>query len=294
MLEMAVRMTDGLEALETELAIAGITAARLGARQADCTATAYAAGAAKSTHQAAADALQAADATARVFIVQSRQVLSCFLGHRWGARWESMGFPDASTEIPRRQHQRWNLCAMLQGYFVRCPQHEMPALRVTAIHDGENHQALCQTRSELARAVTELGQKLKARAAAFHRLRLDLRYSMLAIANTLPADDPRWHRFGLNAPADPHVPERVASLELQPAGSGAINAIWPRAPRATRYRPYVQVVGQDAEPQARARTYDPRVTLTGFAAGDRVRVHILAANATGEAAPSPVAEWIME
>jgi hypothetical protein len=287
-------MAGGLRTLEAVLGIAGTSAAELGALQADYTAKSYAADAAKLALQQADTALQAADAAVRAYIVQSKKVLSCFLGNRWGAGWEPTGFPDTSTEIPRRQDQRLNLCAALQGYFVQCPQHETAALSVTAAQAGANFLALCQARTTLAQAETDLGQKLKARAAAFKRLRQELRYCLFAIANTLPDDDPRWHTFGLNAPADPHVPERVASLELQPAGSGTLNVTWPRAPRATRYRPFVQVVGKDAEPQARARTYDPRVTLTGLAPGDTVRVHILAANATGEAAPSPTAEWRME
>ena len=289
-LAMAIQMARGLEALAGELGITGTSGAEVRGLYEACEAAGAAAGVAKAQRFQADRALQAADDAARDFIVQCKQVLACFLGNRWSASWEPTGFPEQSTEIPRRQTQRWNLCASLQLYFQEHPEHENAALGVTGAQAGQHHVALRQARHALNVATADQEAKLQARDAAYDKLKRGLKYCLAALGCVLAPDDSRWLRFGLNVPADPHVPERVEEIKLKQPGPGLIEASWSRAPRATRYRVFVQVVGKDAAPQARPAVYDARTLMTGFAAGELVRIHILAANATGEAAPSPTVE----
>jgi hypothetical protein len=289
-LAMAGDLAKGLQRLATPLGITGITPAEFCARLAACTEADTAVRLAKAAKQAASRTLQTADDEAREFLNRTKAALVIFLGPRWHAGWEPTGFPGQCTMIPKQQIVRWNLCASLQAYFASHPEKEVPPLGATAAKAGAQYAAIRRAEAALLQATTHLGQQLKARAAAFERLRKTIRSTMLFIANVLPADDPRWHAFGLQPPADPHVPERVTEVTLRQAGPDLIEASWGKAPRATRYRPFVQVVGQEAEPKARAPVYDPRVTLKGFASGNVVRVMILAANATGEAAPSPTAD----
>lgn len=294
-LAMAGSMTHGLQSLEAELGITGTSAAEFRTFVATYKEAETEAALAKQARQVADRALQAADDAARAFLTRSvKPALTIFLGPRWHAGWEPTGFPDQSTMIPKRQTKRWNLCAKLQLYFTEKPDKEIPKLGATAAQAGEHHAAIRRTEAALLQATTAMEQKIKARDAAFKQLRLLMRSSMFYIANALPDDDPRWHRFGLNPPADPHVPQRVASLALQQKGPDALEIRWPRAPRATRYRPFVQVVGKDATPKARPPAYDTHMYLSGFAPGDTVRIFLLAANATGEAAPSPTAEITMK
>ena len=78
-----------------------------------------------------------------------------------------------------------------------------------------------------------------------------------------------------------------------PGGAGEIPVKWPRAVRATRYRPFVQIVGVDAEFAAREAVHDPIVNLTGFKSGQMVKVYVVAANAVGEAQPSPTGQIVV-
>ncbi len=289
-LALANQMARGLEALAAELGITGTSGAEVQALVAAYRAADTAARAAKVQRFHAERALQAADAAARAFIVRAKKMLACFLGDRWNAEWEVTGFPAQSTEIPRRQVQRFELCARLQHYLPEHPQFENAALEVTGAQAGAHFNALRQARHAVNAATAEQGAKLKARDAAFDQLKREMKYALVVLGGALAPADARWARFGLNAPADPHVPERVAELKLRSPGPGLLEASWDRAPRATRYRVFVQVAGQDPEPRARPAVYDPRIYLTGFAAGDLVRIFILAANATGEAAPSPTVE----
>ena len=93
-------------------------------------------------------------------------------------------------------------------------------------------------------------------------------------------------------PSDPNAPESVASVTLTPGAVGKIVADWPRAVRATRYRPFVQVVGVDTDFVARDAVHDLTVNLTGFTTGQTVKVYIVAANDAGEALPSPTQQII--
>ena len=293
MLALAGTMADGCHNLEVAIGLqhnkeADMRAAIAGLRTAEA---GY--GRAKANRQTTMDALQVADAGATKFLANARMVLSSFLGNAWGTAWVPTGFPNRSTGVPRTRGERLNLCAALKIYFTNNPPHEVAALGVTAVNAGTQFQALRDAQDGLAMQ-TELQSTAKqARDAAYLRLRKRMQNLIAELDTVLTKADPHWVAFGLRIPAAVGLPDSVAALTLTPGGAGNIIANWPRAARATRYRPFVQGRGKDAKFVARDPVHDPTATLTGFKSGQTVKVYIVAANKTGEAQPSPTEQIVV-
>jgi hypothetical protein len=290
---LAEDIADGLHQWETPLGITSVSEAKVRADIVACIAAETEADVAKNNRQTAADALQAADDAASAFILAAKGVLVSFLGPRWSSAWAPTGFPDDSTAVPQTQEKRFKLCARLNEYFTANPTREFPANHVTAAKALEHHEAVSDGRTALGQKTVLQGQKLKARDAAYHVLAGHLRTLIMDLANFLADDDDRWHAFGLNAPADPDTPEPVSDLTLEAGLPGEIVASWPRAPRATRYRPFVQRVGVDEAFVARDAVHDLTVTLDAFTTGQTVKVYIIAANDDGQAPAGPTKEILI-
>lgn len=293
LLALAEDIADGCHRLEAEVGLqhnteAVIRADITGLRNAEAVF-----GRAKADRQKARVSVQTADAAAVQFLGNSRRVLVSFLGNDWSAAWEPTGFPDRSTKVPRTRDKRLNLCAALQIHFTNVPAHEVAALGVTAALAGTRFQALSDGRDAFGLKSEAQAVAKQARQAAYHRLRKRLHDFINELDTLIAADDPRWEAFGLNRPAAPTVPDRVKDVTLTPGLPGQLLSQWPRAMRAKRYRPFVQVVGVDAKPVARDAVHDVTTTLTGFAPGQTVQVFIVAANDTGEAPASPTKQLVL-
>jgi len=293
LLALAEDMADGCHLHEMAIGIqhnkeADMRAAITTLRTAEATL-----GTAKDNRQDAMDALQVADEAAMTFLGKARKVLTSFLGNYWSTQWEPTGFPDNSTAVPKTQEKRMNLCASLKIYFTNVPAHEVAAMGVTAALAETRFQALSDGRDALGQKEDAQTAAKQARNTALQALRKRAR-DLISELNTLLADDDsRWHAFGLSMPSDPDTPMPVESLTLTPGTAGIIVAGWPRAVRATRYRPFVQIVGVDEKFVARDPVHDLSVNLTGFTTGQTVKVQIVAANDAGEAQPSPTQEIVV-
>jgi hypothetical protein len=250
-------------------------------------------GTAKGNRQAAFDALLAADNAALEFLTAARGVLAQFLGNRWSTAWEPTGFPDTSTAVPKTQEKRMNLCASLKIYFTNVPAHEVAAFGVTAANAEAKFQAVSDARDAVGMKEELQTQAKQARDTAFKNLRKHARDLISELDTLLADDDGRWHAFGLSMPADPDTPEAVVSLALSIGAAGVIVATWPRAVRATRYRPFTQIVGVNEEPVAHDPVHDLTVNLSGFTSGQTVKVYIIAANDAGEAAAGPTEQILV-
>ena len=292
-LALAEDVADGLHQLEVPLGMTGVTEAKTRTAITLCHSADKDTGDAKKARQDASTALQTVDAAAADFISVARKVLGGFLGEHWSAAWEPTGFPDQSTGVPRSQDKRLNLCRSLKDYFTANAAQEVAALGVTAAIADTNYTALSNGRDQLAQKDTDQGVKMKARVAAYDGLRKLLRTAVTELRRFLADDDDRWHTFNLNAPADPVTPDAVESVTLTPGTAGVIVASWDRARRATRYRPFVQVVGVDTEFKARDAVHDLTVNLDHFTTGQTVKVYIVAANDDGEAQPSPTKQIVV-
>ena len=250
-------------------------------------------GAAKDDRQHAMDALHVTDDTATVFLGTTRKVLMSFLGNTWSTAWQPTGFPDLSTGVPRTQEKRMNLCASLKIYFTNVPAQEVAALGVTAAIAETQFQALSSGRDVLAMKDELQTTAKQGRDIAFADLRKREHDIIGELGSLLPDNDPRWHAFGLSMPTDPNTPESVESVTLVAGTVGKIVSSWPRAKRATRYRPFVQIVGVDLDFVARDAVHDLTVTLSGFTTGQKVNVYLVAANDAGEAMPSPTVQIVV-
>ena len=249
-------------------------------------------GSARFNRQFAMDALHGVDDTATVFLGKARGVLSSFLGNRWSTQWQPTGFPDLSTAVPNTQEKRMNLCASLKIYFTNVPAQEVAGMGVTAAIAEIQFQALSGGRDVLAMKDELQTTARQGRDVDYTALRKREHDLINELDTLLPVDDSRWHAFGLSMPTDPNTPESVAAVTLVAGTVGKIVASWPRAKRATRYRPFVQIVGVDLDFVARDAVHDLTVTLTGFTTGQKVNVYIVAANDAGEALPSPTVQII--
>jgi len=292
-LAMAEDVADGLHDIGSALGVTGVTEAQTRAAITLCHDSDNDLGNAKDARQTASDGLQTADDAAKAFLAAAKSVLAGFLGNRWNARWEPTGFPNESTAVPETQEERMNLCRSLKDYFTANPTREFAALNVTAAIADARYTALSDARQLLAQKDTDQGNKMKARSAAYDALRKLLRSFITDLKRFLADDDERWHTFNLNAPADPASPDAVESLTLAPGTAGVIVASWERARRATRYRPFVQIVGVNEEPVARDAVHDLTVSLDGFTTGQTVKVYIVAANDDGEAGPGPTEQIVV-
>ena len=250
-------------------------------------------GTAKNNRQMAMDALQVADGAATEFLGNARKVLTSFLGNFWSTAWEPTGFPDQSTAVPKTQEQRMNLCASLKIYFTNVPAQEVAAMGVTAAIAETRFQAVSDGRDALdMKEELQIAAK-QARDAALKNLRKRVRGLIGELETLLEDDDARWHAFGLSMPSDPDTPMPVEELTLEAGTPGIIVASWTRAVRATRYRPFVQIVGVDEDFVARDAVHDLTVNLDSFTTGQTVNVKIVAANDAGEAQPSPTEQIVV-
>ena len=287
MLALAGDMANGCQHLEAEIGLQHNKEADMRADIASLLNAEAGYGMAKANWQSAMEALQAADAGATKFLANARMVLASFLGNVWGMAWVPTGFPNRSTGVPRSRDERQNLCAALKIYFTNNPAHEVAALGVTAANAAAQFQALREAHKVVATQTELQATDKQARNVAYRRLRKRMQNLITELDTVLAKNDPRWAAFNLRLPAAVGAPDSVAALTLTAGVTGNVIATWPRAARATRYRPFVQVEGVDAKFVARDPVHDLTVNLSGFKTGQTVKVYIVAANKTGEAQPSP-------
>jgi hypothetical protein len=293
LLYLAEEMADGCHLHEVAIGLQHNMETDVRASIAALRTTEAAFGAAKTDRQAALDAAQAADEDATDFLLAAKRVLSQFLGTRWSAAWEATGFPDLSTAVPKTVEKRMNLCGALKIYFTNNPTREVAALGVTAALAETKFQAISDGRTAVTSKEELQTAAKQARDVALQGLRKRAHDLITELDTLLGDDDARWHAFGLSMPSDPDTPEPVTSVALSIGAAGVIVASWPRAVRATRYRPYTQIVGVDPEPVAHDPVHDLFVNLPGFASGQTVKVYIIAANDAGEALPGPTEEILI-
>ena len=237
-------------------------------------------------------ALNTADTNGRAYTTAARNVLALSLGQGWSQVWEATGFPNQSLAIPATLSERQSLLASLKTYFTSNPTMENAALTVTAAQADVLFIALSNALAAVDNGLTAIGQKKNLRDAAVELLRKRMRCLIAELALFLPDEDPRWDAFGLNRPGAPSTPDRPEALVLTPGVAGTLLADWADAPRADRYRVWIQIMGVDTEFRPVATVTDSDATLTGLGSGKTVKVRVTAVNDAGESAPSAVVEAV--
>lgn len=288
------RMLAGLTRLETELGVVQNTHARLSAALASARAAEMAYGTSKSARKAANATLSATDEAVKRFISLARKRLSIYYGEHYSTEWGAAGWPNASTQMPTTMAERFSLVESIRLHLVRTPAHESVDMDVTA--------AIAQTvKTDATAAIGALHRKtaeqIEARDLRDREVRLLRRRmnSLIAELNgQMEADDPRWHAFGLNRPADQSTP-KAPTVTTAAAGEvpRRISLTWDHPPRAKRFRVWVQIVGVDETFQPVQTVHDSDATVDDLPSGATVRVHITAANDTGESPPGPEVEVVV-
>jgi hypothetical protein len=214
-------------------------------------------------------------------------------GKKHNAGWAAAGFT-GGVSVPREHDKRQSLLAAMRSYLAAnagseasLPQPSGPPLAVTA--------AAAQALGVTFQAAFDLVQAMEGeqancknlRDAAKQELADEVRGTIAELDDLLAADDPRWENFGLNIPAHPNPPEPVAAVTLTALGTGREELTWPAATRATYYRIFLKIDGVDADFRFLKRDTDLDHTLTDLTPGTTVSVYVIAANAGGEAVPSP-------
>ena len=222
-----------------------------------------------------------------------RKTMEGVHGSKHNVGWQSAGFLD-NMAVPRDHVERGTLLGTMRSYLAAHPGHEAsypqpegPPLAVTAaaaqalgvtfqsaitlVNTCEGAEALCKNLRDADKDA--LFKEVSGCIAELHRL--------------LPADDPRWETFGLNIPANPNPPEAVTSLTLTASGTGREELKWDRARRATYYRIFIKVAGVDEDFRYYDRDEDLEYMIRDLTPGSTISVYVVAANAGGDAAPSP-------
>ncbi len=251
----------------------------------------------KMCEDAAADARSArktlSDGEVKTLLDAYRDSMEDVHGRKHNAGWSAAGFTDGIS-VPREHAKRQSLLAMMRSYLAANPTHESsklqpsgPPLAITAaaalalgatfqaaftlVNSKESDQANCKT----------------LRDADKDALSAEVSGTTSELRDLLAADDPRWEAFGLNIPANPNPPQAVASVTLTAQGSGREVLAWTHAVRASYYRIFIKIEGVDSDFRFVKRDEDLDHTLIGLTPGATISVYVIAANAGGEAAPSP-------
>lgn len=214
-------------------------------------------------------------------------------GRKNNAGWSAAGFTDG-VSVPREHDKRQTLLAAMRSYLAANPAHETsklqpsgPPLAVTAaaalalgttvqaafdlLNTKESDQANCKT----------------LRDADKDALSAEVSGTISELRGLLADDDPRWENFGLSIPAHPNAPEPVASLTVTSVGEGREELSWSAAVRAGYYRLFIKIEGVDTDFRFLKRDTDLDHVISGLTPGATISLYVIAANAGGEAAPSP-------
>ncbi|MBI5772491.1 MAG: hypothetical protein HZA89_01965 [Verrucomicrobia bacterium] len=287
-------MAGGLRRHETALGVKQNTASRMTAVADNLRGTELAFRQALADWSAARSAVKAADAALARWLTGARGLLAIRFGERWNSKWEAAGFPDRKTSIPTTQAARLALAASLQKHLADHPELEVAQLALSTVAAQAQHETVRAARAELNRTTMVRAAALKARDTAYDQLRRRAQGLVGELGCLMDENDARWRAFGLNLPGAGQVPEPVEEFTVRPDGPGAVRVTWLRARRAEYCRLFAQVAGVDAAMSFRLRVKGREARLEGLPSGRPVRVQLIAANETGEAAPSEVNECVVE
>ncbi len=279
-------LISGCEALGEEVGIKQNTAAAMQAALDAARAAKLEVGLMKNERGQRRKELRERDREGEVVIGRCRLRLTALFGTGYNVHWGAAGFHDGSTMVPEVFAKRLVLLGSLKGYFELKPEHQSTDMGATAVICHDTFEALSDARSAVNFNKSALRTAVMAKNKALKKLRKSWRGLIRELWILLPADDPRWLRFGLKLPARLPMPEPVEQVTLQATGKGNVFVQWPPAPHAKRYRVQMKPMGAK-DFNAAATVSDPQALLKNLHPGDFIEIRVIAANKKGEASPSP-------
>ncbi|MFN7138731.1 MAG: fibronectin type III domain-containing protein, partial [Limisphaerales bacterium] len=150
------------------------------------------------------------------------------------------------------------------------------------------HQALLTKRDDYNQQRGELSKLKGIRDAKASELEKGLRLLLNDLHKKLTPTDPRWVEFGFKKPgarSTPDVPENLTAILI---GTNAISMKWSAAARATSYRVWKKVIGEDDDFVPLESRTDLDHTLEGLPGNSTVQVAVSAINNGGESKLSSI------
>ena len=227
----------------------------------------------------------AADSNGKTFIGTTKAALGNFLGTQWSPAWLPVGFLNNSLTIPTTIAERQVLLESIANYLQANPDKQNGPLVITVARAVELFKALKDVRAAVISSTSAVTAAKTARDRAAQDLRARMSGLINELGQLLDDDDPTWHAFGLNRPADPETPGIPADLVLTAGLPGSIQVSWSPARRAGRYRVYKKEEGE-TEYQSAATTFTPAAAITGLTSGVTVQIQVSAANDAVKAKPA--------
>lgn len=144
-----------------------------------------------------------------------------------------------------------------------------------------------------------LGPRVNAKVArdaadAALRARMSALIRELASPGLLTPDDDRWYAYGLVPPAGVErpgiAPDDVHLRKLAPT---VALAAWSATPRAHKYRPFIQVVGRDADFIEQPLTSETDITFENLPTNGTLKFYVQGTNPAGDSPKSAVVEVVL-
>jgi len=148
------------------------------------------------------------DALAADLIKQTKGIVSREFGAIWSQPWSQVGYINPTLRMPKHRDERAALLERIGTFLADNPRFENEKLGVTSERALELHGRFTGVRSNVKDRKTGLADLSDARKLARKNLQKRLRALVGELNLLLPADDSRWHAFGLTPPA-----ERRAALK---------------------------------------------------------------------------------
>lgn len=202
-------------------------------------------------------------------------------------------WPPGTTQIPDTIPERLSLLEKAADYLKTHHDQEVPAKNFTEPKLRATQAALQTAKSDLNTKVAARVDTKAARdiADTALRARLSALIQELSGPGLLAADDDRWYLYGLVPPAGIDRPGIAPdNVHLQKLAPGTVLAGWSSTPRAQKYRPFLQVLGRDANFIAQDTTAETDLTLTNLPTTGTLKFYVQATNPAGDSPKSVVVE----
>jgi hypothetical protein len=246
------------------------------------------------TEDAEADLIVLSDGSVKDTLYGYQKVLQGIHGRKANADWVAAGFAPGTTAVPRSHDARLVLLQTMRAYLAAhaayqtdLPRKDLPPLPIRPAAALALSEQMTAAQALIAAREGEQELCKNARDLDLDALYTEVSETIAEIDGQLEDDDPRYLQFGLNIPANPSLPEAVASLTATSAGPEKELLEWPYAARVEFFRLWVKREGVDEDFVKVADPRDLAYTLKNLPAGTVYAAYVEAVNAAGAGPASP-------
>jgi hypothetical protein len=222
----------------------------------------------------------------RTWCMRAKDTLKPFLGDRHSSLWRPTGFV-TSLRVPEDYGALLALVDKLHKYLADHPDqtNDKPKVNVTPERADELHEGLKKAKGDLDEHDGFIRDRHGDQEKALAALRTRLQGLCGELKQLIDPNDPRWHRFGLNAPGEPKTPAQPEEVQVNSATPGQLLVSCGTVPFADRYRFFIQKAGTAGEPVAVGSSKNPLFLMEDLGVGGRYHVFVSAVNLAGNEGP---------